>query len=560
MSKFLLPSFGPDDRFTPFAHQNDLIDTIVAGARRGENTLVESPTGSGKAVALAETGGVIHDMTGLPVLITVPNSDLARQNAAACARQRSDLKTSVYCAKIGARDLSGDLVIATPNSLVRQAALPKFGAILVDEAHLLPPHDDSMLQSVIKRAREKNPEILVHGASATCFRMDGSLLTSGGIWDQVAMRVDYLPLMKAGLLAPLVGPVGAKLFKLDVSGLKRTAGDFNEKQMNQRFNTADVTVAMARDIVKLGTDRSSWLVFCVSVAAADRMTRTLRDMGVDAHCISFKTPPDERADLLERYRRREIKALVSMAILTVGFDGPGTDLLALCRPTQSINLNIQILGRGSRVAPGKKDCLVLDFAGNITRCGAINAPNLYGIGDKSASKPAPKQCEECGHYEPPHARECSNCGTSLIKVAPPPKKAPALSTIADRDVQPIADRAFIQQQIDQQPNTFRVTGWNFSVHHKTGQEPSLKIEYLVAGYRYRSVWCWITAWHKGGAAWHGQKSWAQLLKDGAPRKLPENAQDACAVAHTYLQKPEFVRVVMEGGFPNVTPINISRAA
>jgi DNA repair protein RadD len=219
-----------------------------------------------------------------------------------------------------------------------------------------------------------------------------------------------------------------------------------------------------------------------------------------------------------------------------------------------------MLGRASRVSEGKSNALVLDFAGNIGRCGAINAPNLNVIGDKSSSKPSPRQCEECGHYEPPHARACSNCGASLIKETPPPKAAPALATQADRNAQPMALKPPQQTSVPPPPNAFRVLSWKFAVHHKAGMPPSLKVEFFLEGYRYRSASMWVTAWHTTGAAYHGQKAWTKLLKAGSSRLLPVSAEAAALVAPQMLERPAYVQIRMENGFPTIVPITAPIAA
>jgi superfamily II DNA or RNA helicase len=84
------------------------------------------------------------------------------------------------------------------------------------------------------------------------------------------------------------------------------------------------------------------------------------------------TPKDERDRIIAAFKRGELRALASMGVLTTGFNAPGVDLIAMLRPTKSPGLYVQMAGRGTRLAPGKGNCLVLDFAGNVTRHGPID--------------------------------------------------------------------------------------------------------------------------------------------------------------------------------------------
>jgi DNA repair protein RadD len=303
------------------------------------------------------------------------------------------------------------------------------------------------------------------------------------------------------------------------------------------------------------------------------MAEMLRSRGIDAVCVSGQTPRDERVKILDRFRAGDIRALCSMAILTTGFDAPNVDLLALCRPTSSVSLHVQILGRGSRPSSGKENALILDFARNVNRNGAINAPLFDFSSGRVASRPEPRQCEACGHFEAPQARVCSNCGESLV-VEEHRERQAQLEEKADRNISPLAgvdddvvdddddDWDFTPSIVQAQPTVFKVKSWSFDIHKKPGSPDSLKITYEVEGYRYRTCSAWLTAWHRSGAAWHGQQAWAALLKDNASRILPASAADAVVLAPKLLQRPDFVRITMDNGFPRVTPARdpASRAA
>jgi DNA repair protein RadD len=134
-------------------------------------------------------------------------------------------------------------------------------------------------------------------------------------------------------------------------------------------------------------NRRSWLVFCASVQHAFHVRDAIRARGFTCETIVGETPGAEREALIHAFKRGDIRCLINANVLTTGFNAPGVDLLAMLRPTMSAGLYVQIVGRGCRVAPGRANCLVLDFAGNIARHGPINAvkpKGTKGYGDGEA--------------------------------------------------------------------------------------------------------------------------------------------------------------------------------
>lgn len=140
----------------------------------------------------------------------------------------------------------------------------------------------------------------------------------------------------------------------------------------------------------------------------------LETAGVRTAILTGETDGVERKKIIEDYKNGYYRAIVNVGVLTTGFDAPKTDLIGLFLATKSLCLYVQILGRGSRIAPGKKDCKVLDFGGNIERFGPIDQIQVdYSIEKiKIGSEPI-KICPECGIANPITARFCCNdhqCG------------------------------------------------------------------------------------------------------------------------------------------------------
>ena len=114
-------------------------------------------------------------------------------------------------------------------------------------------------------------------------------------------------------------------------------------------------------------------MFCAGVEHATHVAEAIRERGVSCATIFGDTPTAERDRIIAAFKRGEIRALASMGVLTTGFNAPAVDLIAMLRPTKSAGLYVQMAGRGTRLAPGKDNCLVLDFAGNVARHGPVDA-------------------------------------------------------------------------------------------------------------------------------------------------------------------------------------------
>ena len=541
------PSASP--RLEPYPFQKLAINVGLKGWRQKQNTLLSLATGAGKSLICGEIAGAVATF-GARSLIITPNSDLLLQDYGAFQRQFPSVEASLCCSKIGHRDTSARVVFATPGSIVRKS-LPEFSLIIIDEAHRLGSRASSMLQKICAEAKKNNPNLTVIGLTATPFRLDDGPLADGNIWAQIDFEIGYVELLKLGILAPLVGPLDASpAYEMDLQGLRKSCGDFSEKDLITRFDKSDVTNSIANDLCRFGANRKSWLIFCVGVGAAEKMANSLKDRGVAAAFVSGETPVLERIAILDAFRKGQLRALVNVEVAREGFNAEGVDLVGLCRPTMSAALHCQQIGRGARKSPGKRDCLILDFAQNIKRLGPINALNIQCTGP--AKEPTHRQCASCGFFSAPRAKTCESCDAEFPVVARP-KSEKSLQLKADRNASPVTGQEI--RKIP--PNAFRVTNWRFAVHRKVGSPDSLRIEYFVQGYRFKSTSQWIAAWHPKG--WGGRSAWADLLREGASRILPRNAQDACELAPSLLKRPDYIRIVDDGGVARVIPVASSAA-
>jgi ATP-dependent helicase IRC3 len=182
-------------------------------------------------------------------------------------------------------------------------------------------------------------------------------------------------LIDDGFLSPLRGfriSTAADLTRLSGGGL-----DFRDEELAEAVDIEERNALVARSIQELARDRRT-IVFAVTVNHARNLAHALNALGVPAGLVHGAMPSDERAAALADFRAGRVRVMCNVAVLTEGFDDPGVSCIAMARPTRSEGLYAQCVGRGTRLHPDKRDCLILDFvdASVLSLCGL---PSLFGV-------------------------------------------------------------------------------------------------------------------------------------------------------------------------------------
>lgn len=218
---------------------------------------------------------------------------------------------------------------------------------------------------------------LLLGVTATPDRGDGKGLDE--TFDEIVFAYDLLWGIRAGYLSDVRGKqIG--LAGLDVKSLKVRRGDYEAGAAGAALEEANAPEHIADAWQEHAADRQT-LVFTPTVAVARLVAEEFDRRGVAAAWISGETPLDERRKILGQYAAGEIQVLSNCAVLTEGYDEPRTDCIVVARPTKSRQLYTQIVGRGTRLHPDKKDCLVLDVVGASSAHSLLTIPNLFGLED-----------------------------------------------------------------------------------------------------------------------------------------------------------------------------------
>ena len=371
---------------TPRRDQLDALAAVLNALARGVlRLLVEAPCGWGKSVLIAMLALALVRQ-GRRVLILAHRHELLEQNAGALLRLDPAADVGICSASLRSDRLDAAIVVGGTATVFRRLSrLGQVDAVLLDEAHLLGPGSTSMLATILKSLG--NPPLI--GFSATPFRTDSGSLVSADLFDEIVWRMGIIEAIAAGLLVPLVTK-SPKAGRIDTTCVPIERGEFQQRPLEQAALTGSVTRDAVSRTIEVADEehRHSLLFFAIGIAHCAAISEELRERGIDHAVITGETPTDERADAIARFRAGKLRALVNCNVLTTGFDARNIDCIAFMRPTVSPVLWTQACGRGMRTWPGKADCRLLDFGGNIQRHGPINAIRLRPQGARHDAQAA----------------------------------------------------------------------------------------------------------------------------------------------------------------------------
>lgn len=379
---------------------------------RGDNPLIVVPTGGGKSLII---GKLIEDALSFPgtrVLMLTHVAELIEQNAKELVGLLPGVDLGFYSASLGQKRLDRQVTFAGIQSIHDRAfdMVPAPDLVLIDEAHLVPKNTTTRYGKFLDDLRTCNPDVKVVGLTATPYRLDSGYLHKGkdAIFDGIAYDIPVGMLMDQGYLSPLVS-IGAKA-KIDLTNVGMRGGEFIESQLATAASDPELVKATVAEIVHFGQDRKSWLVFASGVQHAEMIKAEMATHGIDAEVITGADNKTDRRDRIADFKAMRLRCLINIGVLTAGFNHPATDLVAMVRATASAGLYVQIAGRGTRLAPGKTDCLLLDFGGNVERHGFIDAVRVRDKTQGTGKGDAPvKECPDCQTMVAAGARYCP-CG------------------------------------------------------------------------------------------------------------------------------------------------------
>ena len=374
-------------------YQRTAIDAIRERWDAGDpNALLVLATGLGKTVVFCTLGRELR-MEGIgKTLVLAHRKELLDQAREKWLAVEPDAHVGIY--QGARREFYADVICASVQSCypdvvdgsgnvtrrgrINDLPLKDIGLVIVDECHHLAA---DTYRGLLTALREHNPNAVMLGVTATPYRNDGKGL--GEFYDRVAFRMGIGEGIEQGFLAALRGcRVELDIDLSQVKTSKRT-GDFVESDLGNVMDTEQAR----REIVRAwqremgpgteagGRDGRFTAAFTPTVESAQHLCQEFEDAGVSAVWVSGSMPKADRIRSLDAYQHGKARVIVNCAVLTEGWDAPHTSCVLIARPTQSIGMYAQMVGRGTRLYQGKADCVVMDCVG-ASRLGLASLADL----------------------------------------------------------------------------------------------------------------------------------------------------------------------------------------
>lgn len=383
------------------SYQQKAVDNTLAYFRKKRDpAVIVLPTGAGKSLVIAELARIAVGR----VLVLAHVKELVEQNHNKF--ESYGLEAGIYSAGLNKKDTEHKVIFGSIQSVANASDdfFKDFTIVVIDECHRVGLEQETQYAQVIKKLKLENNEICILGLTATPYRLGVGWIFNfshlgvertkeARFFKQCVFELPLEYMIRNKYLTPPVKvdiPVTSYDFsELTDSGRKFTNDEVEAVLKKQRR----LTPLIVKNIVNITEtyDRKGVMIFSSTVKHAHEILEHLpKDQ---AHIILGETDQSERDKIINDFKAKKIKYLVNVSVLTTGFDAPHVDVIAILRPTDSVSLYQQIIGRGLRLDPGKTDCFVLDYTG-VTH-------DIYSpvISDK---KPTPESvsvaipCPKCG--------------------------------------------------------------------------------------------------------------------------------------------------------------------
>ena len=373
----------------PRPYQTEALNAVMQKYKDGvKRQLVSLPTGCGKTIIF----GLVAEAMKTRTLVLAHREELLQQ-----ARQKIKLVYPDADMGILQADehsgLNSEICIASVQTAIRhtvELAQRGFNLLICDEAHHAVSNSYKKIFQELGFMSEDSEKLLL-GVTATAFRGDNAGL--GAVFQDIVFERSIETMIKGGYLCPPRGiQVGTDI---NISNVKVRHGDFNVGELEEAINTDARNDLVVKSYLDHGENRHG-VIFAVSVKHAQSLAECFDHYGITCEAVYGDMPKDKRQDVLARYENHELQLLTNVGVLTEGWDVPDTDIILMARPTKSKTLYIQCIGRGLRLAPGKTDCLIMDFTDNTTRYNICTLGSLFGKDLLGLTEKKKKEEEEDG--------------------------------------------------------------------------------------------------------------------------------------------------------------------
>ncbi len=451
-------------------YQQQAVDCAIKYFKKKRDpAVIVLPTGAGKSLVIAELAKIAKGR----VLVLAHVKELIEQNHN--KYESYNLKAGIYSAGLNKKDSAQKVIFGSIQSVANASDdfFSGFTLLIIDECHRVSIENDSQYSQVIKKLKLINPSLCVLGLTATPYRLglgwiynyshDGiSRTTEPRFFKQCIYELSLKYMINNKYLTPPI-TVNIPVTCYDFSELNESGKSFSTAQIEEVLKKQKrLTPLIVKNIIDITEkyNRTGVMIFSSTVKHANEILSCLPKN--EAKIILGETEDSDRDQIINDFKDKKFKYLVNVSVLTTGFDAPHVDVIAILRPTESVSLYQQIIGRGLRLENNKKECYILDYTGmgydiysptvneNKTvkdsvaviipcpQCGFEN--NFWGkldhdgyilehygrkcrggIHDPDTYEYKAcgylfrfKICNECGHRNDITARECTSCKNQLI--------------------------------------------------------------------------------------------------------------------------------------------------
>lgn len=408
----------------PRYYQQGAFDAIIEyfNLHKSGVPLINLPTGAGKSLVIA----MLADHFQKGVLVVTHSKEIIKQNYQSITTYFDEKHVGIYSAGLKRKERR-KITVASVQSIAHKLELfQNYSLVVIDEAQLVPHKGEGRYRTLFKEM----PNARFVGLTGSPYRLGQGMLMdgSGALFDALVYQADVEKLIAEGYLSPLRTQSTDTQF--DVSDVSIRGGEFVDRELDLSVNKQSKNKAVTKEICTYKNKYNHILIFAVSIDHASKIQSLLQKQGMATTVVHSKLKHDERDERISAFKNGEFQAVVNVGILSVGFDFPNIDLIAILRPTRSPVFYVQIVGRGLRPvyadnhplitqddrvnaikAGTKPHCLVLDFAQVIETLGPINDIIVPETKESNGKGEAPvKACPECKMYVPAGVRICPYCG------------------------------------------------------------------------------------------------------------------------------------------------------
>ncbi|MFZ3229807.1 MAG: DEAD/DEAH box helicase [Pseudobdellovibrio sp.] len=381
-------------------YQQDAVSATLNHFRKENSAaVIVLPTGAGKSLVIAELARIARGR----VLVLAHVKELVEQNHAKFIS--FNLEAGIYSAGLNRKDMEQKVIFGSIQSIARapEEFFKSFSLLVIDECHRISMDKETQYFQVIDNLKKINSEICILGLTATPYRLGLGWIyqtnqhrniqqtNEDRFFKKCIFELSIRYMIKNNYLTTPI-QIDSPVACYDFSSLKLKGTQFLIAQVEALLKDQKrITPMIIKNIIDMASDRKGVMIFTSSVRHAEEIMQSLP--ATSSKLIIGDTEGSERDKIIEEFKNKKIKFLVNVSVLTTGFDAPHVDVIAILRPTESVSLYQQIVGRGLRLSPDKKDCLILDYTGQGHD---IFSPEIEDDKPTSQSVQVEIICPQCG--------------------------------------------------------------------------------------------------------------------------------------------------------------------